>query len=1055
MWDGEFASGRNLDLSGSSRAQSRTQLLREQRRLRADRKAEKLREDSSVVIQSTFRSHQARVCVKQKFRKEWDTHFRDILVQSKSRGSTPPVDALVGLIRTILFVYSGNVDQSRLMLVCRVLTQSWQSKENSLNIGCGALSPNPWGYFVRTRKLTTIIVNLLSIENCENHKLLLTTLWYITDPMKWGIFDNMKPDEQLRVRRLTVRLVPRICGETGIFAFSRRLIVEKMSLSENTPAIDAECKSTVALCLSICLKAVTTANVCRNGTEMETAMETLDGSDGKMDVSEDPEIPFSDDYDSIVNEFSARILSIPLLNFRFSSFGLSPLIQSLLNSSVWPACVVHLAKSDSSLYSTAVPSCPSYSDYDSQQFSVPVGVATSDSESDSESDTEEHKGSDGGMTVVKQAPMAGIKPAPMAGSAWLLGNVLEMGRMSTNVGQLDTYLCALNEILTGTDSAWFPSKKSRAAPLHPRYISQLETVKSPSFLSSVCAEIVEHSADLERVRTACGVVAQVLVKWPGAATPFLNKMVFSSTLIPDLWRAIRGSSQSESLSVPLMLLCHAYAHLLKVQDDHDFFEEQVPFKLAEVIEFVVYLRLVLHRLFWSAPDDSPLRAAASGVFRQLRMRQARRRFCDTSVWRMSDIDVAILESENRNGIARSVALLRDIPFVLPFEDRVRLFYVLIDEDREACRDGVYGTPISFRPGLVAPATIRRGHVLEDGYARLNERGAHLKGIVQVEFVDEHGMMERGIDGGGLFKEFLTDLTMIAYDPNYGLFIETPDHFLYPNPGSNIHDGHLGYFRFLGMMLGKAMYDRILVESRYANFFLQKLLHLYNYIDDLRSFDEEIYKNLISLKRLEGDVADLSLTFSTTTQSFGEAKNVDLIPNGSNVSVTNENRLKFIHTLADYKLNREIRKQSNAFLDGLAMIVKPEWIRMFSADELQQLISGSQTLDISDMRAHTAYGDGFNAEHPVIEWFWEVLAEATEEKRSQILRFATSCSRAPLLGFRAMNPTFCINRSNHPNDSLPTAATCMNLLRLPNYSTKLILREKLLYAVESGSGFQMS
>lgn len=41
-------------------------------------------------------------------------------------------------------------------------------------------------------------------------------------------------------------------------------------------------------------------------------------------------------------------------------------------------------------------------------------------------------------------------------------------------------------------------------------------------------------------------------------------------------------------------------------------------------------------------------------------------------------------------------------------------------------------------------------------------------------------------------------------------------------------GHLSYFEFLGLILGKAMYDGILVESKFANFFLHKLLHIYNY-----------------------------------------------------------------------------------------------------------------------------------------------------------------------------------------------------------------------------------
>lgn len=52
-------------------------------------------------------------------------------------------------------------------------------------------------------------------------------------------------------------------------------------------------------------------------------------------------------------------------------------------------------------------------------------------------------------------------------------------------------------------------------------------------------------------------------------------------------------------------------------------------------------------------------------------------------------------------------------------------------------------------------TIRRHKVAEDGYAHLNGIGAGMKGTVSITFVDQFGQEEAGIDGGGVFKEFLT------------------------------------------------------------------------------------------------------------------------------------------------------------------------------------------------------------------------------------------------------------------------------------------------------------
>lgn len=154
------------------------------------------------------------------------------------------------------------------------------------------------------------------------------------------------------------------------------------------------------------------------------------------------------------------------------------------------------------------------------------------------------------------------------------------------------------------------------------------------------------------------------------------------------------------------------------------------------------------------------------------------------------------------------------------------------------------------------------------------------------------------------------------------------------------------------------------------------------------------------------------------------------------------------------------------------IVNVEWVRMFAADELSVLVSGTSSVDIEDLRRNTVYAGGYSATHECVrvrvvlclptrlsvwQWFWEVVSEFDEQQRADLLKFATSCSRAPLLGFQALEPKFCIHRrAGHADgESLPTAATCMNLLRLPRYLSKDQLRQKLLYAAQSCSGFQLT
>ena len=173
----------------------------------------------------------------------------------------------------------------------------------------------------------------------------------------------------------------------------------------------------------------------------------------------------------------------------------------------------------------------------------------------------------------------------------------------------------------------------------------------------------------------------------------------------------------------------------------------------------------------------------------------------------------------------------------------------------------------------------------------------------------------------------------------------------------------------------------------------------------------------------------------TTTEFGVTTTVPLIPNGDKIAVTKENRLQYIYLMSNYKLNKQIKKQSDAFFEGLSEIIDPKWLRyvfhmpsqvkrliecyrMFNQQELQILLGGvNSPIDLDDLRAHTQYGGLYSDQEPTIQVFWRVsivstvvtfislLTEANclqvvnsfnHEQRRALLRFATSCSRPPLL-----------------------------------------------------------
>lgn len=188
---------------------------------------------------------------------------------------------------------------------------------------------------------------------------------------------------------------------------------------------------------------------------------------------------------------------------------------------------------------------------------------------------------------------------------------------------------------------------------------------------------------------------------------------------------------------------------------------------------------------------------------------------------------------------------------------------------------------------------------------------------------------------------------------------------------------------------------------------------------------------------------------------------DLKSQGSDIPVTNQNRLVYISYIARYRLQVQPALQTNAFLQGLGQIIQPSWLSMFNQTELQTLVSGDRgDIDVADLRRNTLYGGVYtigddNEEHPTIKLFWEVMEKMTNEQRQNVLRFVTSTPRAPLLGFSHLNPRFSIRDSSEDQERLPSTSTCVNLLKLPRYSNADVLREKLLYAVNSGAGFDLS
>ncbi|OAR02634.1 hypothetical protein LLEC1_06954 [Akanthomyces lecanii] len=440
-----------------------------------------------------------------------------------------------------------------------------------------------------------------------------------------------------------------------------------------------------------------------------------------------------------------------------------------------------------------------------------------------------------------------------------------------------------------------------------------------------------------------------------------------------------------------------------------------------------------------------------------------------------------------------LAILKHMPFAVPFDTRVMIFRQFIELDM-ARRDPA--GPFSAY-GKHA-AQIRRGQLFDDAYEELYNIGDGLKDPIQITFIDQFDQPEAGIDGGGVTKEFLISVTSEAFgdqDDSLNMFTSSPDGLLYPNPTAidtvketmregrlketspewrHVLNEQLKRYEFLGRIVGKCMYEGILVDLNFAGFFLLKWPSsgpneenkYKGSINDLRDMDEELYKGMLRLKNYPGDVAELGIDFTVTDQVSmpgAPIKTVTklLVANGDQVYVTNDNRPLYISYMARHRLVVQPAMQTAAFLRGLRAIIRPSWLSMFNQSELQRLVGGdSSEINVDDLRRNTVYsglyevGDD-NEEHPTIKMFWKVLRGFTDTQRRDLLKYVSSTPRAPLLGFSQLRPLFSIRDAGADEERLPSTSTCVNLLKLPRYSSEATLRQKLLYAITSGAGFDLS
>uniref|UniRef100_A0A8I5MX15 HECT-type E3 ubiquitin transferase n=1 Tax=Papio anubis TaxID=9555 RepID=A0A8I5MX15_PAPAN len=323
--------------------------------------------------------------------------------------------------------------------------------------------------------------------------------------------------------------------------------------------------------------------------------------------------------------------------------------------------------------------------------------------------------------------------------------------------------------------------------------------------------------------------------------------------------------------------------------------------------------------------------------------------------------------------------------------------------------------------------LRRATVLEDSYRRIMgvKRADFLKARLWIEFDGE-----KGLDYGGVAREWFFLISKEMFNPYYGLFeySATDNYTLQINPNSGLcNEDHLSYFKFIGRVAGMAVYHGKLLDGFFIRPFYKMMLHKPITLHDMESVDSEYYNSLRWI--LENDPTELDLRFIIDEELFGQTHQHELKNGGSEI------------------VGRPL---------GFFELIPQDLIKIFDENELELLMCGLGDVDVNDWREHTKYKNGYSANHQVIQWFWKAVLMMDSEKRIRLLQFVTGTSRVPMNGFAELYgsngpQSFTVEQWGTP-EKLPRAHTCFNRLDLPPYESFEELWDKLQMAIENTQGF---
>ncbi|KAM9453592.1 E3 ubiquitin-protein ligase TRIP12 isoform 13-T20 [Salvelinus alpinus] len=447
------------------------------------------------------------------------------------------------------------------------------------------------------------------------------------------------------------------------------------------------------------------------------------------------------------------------------------------------------------------------------------------------------------------------------------------------------------------------------------------------------------------------------------------------------------------------------------------------------------------------------------------------------------------------------------PFFFPFDTRQMLFYVTaFDRDRAMQRLLDTNPEINqsdSQDSRVAPRldrkkrTINREELLKQAESVMQDLGSS-RAMLEIQYENEVGT------GLGPTLEFYALVSQELQRADLGLWrgeevtLSNPkgsqegtkymfsSRGLFAVPfGRTTKPAHIAKikmkFRFLGKLMAKAIMDFRLLDLPLGLPFYKWMLRHETSISshDLVNIDPGVAKSIQHLediirqkKRLEQDLSQTRETLQQALESLNMNgcsvedlgldftlpgfPNIELKKGGKDVPVTIYNLEEYLRLVVYWTMNEGVSRQFESFREGFESVFPLHHLQYFYPEELDQLLCGSksETWDVKTLMECCRPDHGYTHDSRAVRFLFDVLSSFDAEQQRLFLQFVTGSPRLPVGGFRSLNPPLTIVRktfesTENPDDFLPSVMTCVNYLKLPDYSSIEIMRKKLLIAAREG------